>query len=193
MAYNIIRAKEEHFDEIIPLLFETGYYKYSALNNKLNLPPEEFHKLQTLKPYLNFMYVLINDKEVIGFYIALTKKQLDEIDKNTENWYYNDPELMKAKENITSYYYQESLEHDLIKLNAAIKPKYRGHGLYQIIKNHCDNLARKQKCTRVIFGVWRSNPANIIFKRYGAVYFGEIDCRFQSIQDQLLKGVFEVR
>ena len=80
----------------------------------------------------------------------------------------------------------------MIALNAAINPQYRGHGLYQMIKNHRDELEKKQKCTRVIFGVWRSNPASIIFERYGAKYFGEIDCKFQSIHDQLLKGVFEV-
>ncbi len=76
MTYNIIKAQEEHFDEIIPLLFETGYYELSALNNKLNLPPGEFHKIQTLKPYLDHIYVLINDKKVIGFYIATTKNNL---------------------------------------------------------------------------------------------------------------------
>lgn len=193
MTYTIIKAKEEHLDEIIPLLFSTGYYECSALNNKLNLSPAEFHKVQTLKPYLDYMYVLVDDenhKEVLGFYIAVTKKQLDEV--KTQYKYCDAPDLMNVLEKINAFYYHESLEHDLIGLNAAIHPEYRGLGLYRMIKEHRENLARMQKCTRVIFGVWRSNPAHIIFKRYGAKYFGEIDCKFQLIHDQLLKGVFLV-
>lgn len=194
MTYNIIKAQEEHLDEIIPLLFETGYYERSALNNKLNLSPAEFHKQQTLKPYLEHMYVLTNDKEVMGFYIAVTKKELDEIDQCTQNWYCDDKDLMTVIENIGFYYNQESTENELIALNAAIHPKYRGQNLYQLIKDHRDELARKQKCTRVIFVVWHSNSAHIIFKeRYGAEYFGEINCQFFSIRDQLLKGAFTVR
>lgn len=192
MTYHMIRAREAHFDEIIPLLFATGYYERVALGNKLNLSPGAFHKQQTLLPYLDHMYVLISDNMVVGFYIAVTKTQLEEIDKNTQNWYCDDKEVITSLEKIMFYYHQETTKNDLISLNAAIHPKYRGQGLYQMIKDHRDELARNQKCTRVIFAVWRSNPAHIIFKRYGAEYFGEIDCTFQSIHDQLLKGAFTV-
>jgi hypothetical protein len=192
MDYKIIKATEEHFDQIIPLLFATGYYEYAALNNKLNLIPKEFHKVQTLKPYLNHMYVLVNNIKVIGFYIAVTKKQLDKIDKNTPNWYRDDPELMQVIDQIMSFYQKETLENDLISLNAAIHPQYRGQGLYQLIKDHRTNLAKQQQCTRIIFGTWSSNPAHIILKRYGAQYLGEIECTIQSIHDYFLKGAFVI-
>ncbi len=193
MSYNIIKAREEHLDELILLLFDTGYYKQAAVNNKLNLSSAEFHKEQTLKPFLKHTYILTNDKDVMGFYIAVTKKELNEINQSIQNWYYDDKDLMSVIKKIESYYNQESTENELIALNAAIHPKYRDQHFYQLIKNHRDELARKQKCTRIIFVVWRSNPAHIIFKEhYGAEYLGVIDCKFLSIHDQLLKGIFTV-
>jgi GNAT superfamily N-acetyltransferase len=183
---------EAQLDQVAHLIFETGYYEYSALNNKLNLSPIEFHKVQTLKPYTEYMHVLIDRDEVAGFFIVGTKSQFAAVEQNTPDWYRDDPELASGIEKIIDYYIHETLNTDLISYGIAIHSKYRGQGLFRLLNEARAKLARKENCTRIAFVVWETKAAVDIFRHCGAKIIGDIDLRQTYFKDRLLKGVFDL-
>lgn len=184
---------EKQLDDIANLLFDTGYYEYASLKNKLNLSTKEFQKVQTLKPYSNYTHVLINnDNEVVGFFIVGTKQQFAEVEKNTPDWYRDDPELKASLQKLIHYYVNETSDKDLVSYGIAINSKYRGQGVFKILNAQRAKLARQEGCTRIAFVVWESNPAVQTFQHCGATINGEIDLTNTAFKDKLLKCSFDL-
>lgn len=194
-TYELIPAKEEHIDQVSPLLFETGYYDYVGQGNKLHLAPIEFEKLQTLKPYLPYTYVLI-DKEtrkVAAFFIAATKAQVAKVDSETPNWYRDEAEVQNFFKELSRFYIGETLETDFVLFGIAVDSKYRGQGLFKILMTDLNRLATENGCNRIVFSVWESHTdALAIYKHYGAKIIGELDLRETGFHDRLVKCTLPV-
>jgi len=199
--FKLIPAEEKHLDQIAPLLMETGYYDIAAVNNKLNLPAAEFYKIQTLLPYLKYTSVLISTEaaageEFAGYCITLTKAHIEEVEKNAPYWFADDPALERIWEQIDQFYLDNSNEH-IIAYSAAIHPNYRGKGLYRVIHQYRQTMAKQYDCSKIVLIVWqqKSSKAYQIHQHYGYKYVGEIDCGdfFEDkLTDKLIKGVLEL-
>lgn len=191
MMYELIKAEEKHLNQISPLLFETGYYDYVAKDNKLHLAPIEFEKLQTLKPYLEYTYVLIEKatEKVAAFFIAATKAQVAKVERETPNWYRDDAEVTTFFKTLSEFYIGETLETDFVLFGIAVQSEYRGQGLFKILNTHLDRLATESGCTRIAFTVWESKPAVAIYRHYGAEIIGAIDLKDTGFHDTILKCV----
>lgn len=194
--YQLIPAEEKYLDQMVPLLYETGYYEYAALDNELNWPAAEFSKKYVLQPYLPYTSVLIDKtnstlEKFAGFCTTFTKTQLKEVEKNIPNHYRDDPKLADVFARL-DLCYEELSDQDLYAALDAIHPDYRGKGLYRTILQHRRALARKCQCSRIVLLVWQSNPAWQIFERYGIHYLGEMEFPLLPKADTLLKGFFEV-
>lgn len=185
---------EKQLDDIANLLLDTGYYEYSSLQNKLNLPTKEFHKVQTLKPHADYTHVLINtdNNEVVGFFIVWTKQQIAEVENKTPDWHRDDPELKESLQKLMHYYVNETSDKDLVSYGIAINSKYRGQGLFKILNAERAKLAQQEGCTKIAFVVWESNPAVQTFQHCGATINGEIDLTNTAFKDTLLKCSFDL-
>ncbi len=182
-------SNEKQLDQIASLLLETGYYENTAQENKLNLAPVAFHKLQTIKPYINHTYILMKENEIVGFFIAGVRDEIEAAAENITNWRRDDSELVKCLNKIGEFYINEGLETDFVLYGIAIDPKYRGQGFFKILYQHLVNLAKASDCKRIIFTVRDSNPAINIYAHYGAKKLGNIDFT-HYFKDKLLKYAF---
>lgn len=194
-GFNFINSSElrdNQLDDVAKLLCDTGYYEFSSRDNQLNLSTLEFQKLQTLKPYQKYTQVLVNEGKVAGFFIAGTKWQFLEVEKNIPNWYRNDPELIASIEKIIHYYTHEILDTDLVSYGIALSSEYRGKKLFHLLNEQRKIIAKEEHCTRIAFVVWETNPAVATFKHCGAQIIGEIDLRDTQFKDRLFKCVFNV-
>lgn len=186
--YQFIKPREEHFQQLIPLLLSTGYYEYAAKNNKLNLSTADFYTLYTLKPFAEYTHILIDNNQPIGFFIASTKAQMKAVEEQIPNEYRDDPILMECIKKIEHFYLHETKETDYISYALAIAPQYQGKGYFKVMKQYRDTLAKANHCNRIIFAVWESNPALNIFKKYGAKILDAMDfTNVPEIQERLLK------
>lgn len=196
-SYELIPAKEEHLDQIAPLLFETGYYDYVARDNKLKLLPMEFEKLQTLKPYLAYTYVLVDkskkEEPVVAFFIAATKAQMAKVDSETPNNYRDDAEITSFFKTLSDFYVGETLETDFVLFGIAVKSGYRGQGLFRILTEDLNRMATENGCNRIAFAVWESHDGALaIYKHYGAEITGVIDLKDTGFEDRLFKCILPV-
>lgn len=195
--YQFIPAEAKYLDQMVPLLYETSCYEYTALNNKLNLPAAGFCKQYVLQPYLPYTSVMIDktnpiEEKFVGFFTTLTKKQLEEVEQNMTYHYRDDPTLVDLFKRLDHSLTSCLSDQDLYAYLGAIHPDYRGKFLLQHLPNHYRALAKKYQCTRIIVLVWQSNPAWKVFKRYGMRYFGSVEFPFLPKPDTLLQGYFEV-
>lgn len=190
---NLTELNNLHIIEVAQLLLETGYYEYISQNNKLGLSPAHFQKIQTLKPYAPYAHVLIDvNDEIAGFFIAATKQQIKKVEKNLKNWYHNTTEIKDILEKLTHFYVDDSLETDFILYGVAVTSKWRGRGLFKVLYNEQVRLAKQKFCSRIIFVVWKSNPALNIYLNYGAKIIGEFDFTNSWFKDKLIKCYFEL-
>jgi len=119
---------------------------------------EEFYKVQLLKPYISHTYVLKNHEHLVGFYIATTQEQMEDIEHKTPNWYRDDPLLANNIEAIYEFYSEKTAGKTFILHKIAIH-----------LKTHHEQLVKAQQCSRILFGVWKTNPAINVFQHCGAV------------------------
>lgn len=195
--YELIPAEEKHLSEIAPLLFETGYYDYAAKDNKLNLAPIEFEKLQTLKPYLAYTYVLIDKSKkeapVVAFFIAATKAQVAKVDSETPYNYRNDAEITNFFKTLSDFYVDETLDTDFVLFGIAVNSSYRGQGLFRILMTDLHRLATESGCNRIVFSVWGSHESALaIYKHHKAKITGVIDLTDTGFADKLFKCTLPV-
>lgn len=195
--YELIPAEEKHLNEIAPLLFETGYYDYTATDNKLHLTPIEFEKLQTLKPYLAYTYVLIDkskkEEPVVAFFIAATKAQVAKVDSETPNNYRDDAEITSFFTTLSEFYVGETLDTDFILFGITVNSSYRGQGLFRILMTDLHRLATESGCNKIVFAVWGSHKSALaIYKHYRAKITGVIDLTDTGFADILFKCTLPV-
>ncbi|MCC2625457.1 MAG: hypothetical protein K0R14_1330 [Burkholderiales bacterium] len=190
---NATNLSDAQMNEVTSLHLESGYYKHISLNNKLNLAPLPFQKIQTIQPFIRYTYVLINmDNEVIGFFIAATKCQIEDIEKNIPNWYSDNCMTIDFFERVSLLYMHNTADTDLILYSAAIKSSWRGKGLFKMLYNQLLDLAKKELCHRIVFLVWVSKPALAIYMHLGAKVLGEMDFTGTLVNDKLIKCCFEL-
>ena len=188
-----LELSEHQLDQVAGLLFETGYYEYISLRNKLDLPPIEFQKIQTLKPFAKYTYVLISQQDILGFFIAAKRDQIAEVELNTPNWYRSDDELVSFFEKLSHFYVEETLNTDFVVYANVIKKKYRGMGFYKVLLDYTKELTKKNACNRIIFAVWESNrAARLFFEHDGAEMIGKIDYTAMYFKQHLLKGALKL-
>lgn len=156
-----------------------AYNSYSAKSDGL---------LQIITPYLTHTKVLMDKESVVGFFIATTKCSIRKISRKISGWRKNDQELMSC----LNFYKQEALDSDFILHDIIIEPKYRGLGLFKMLKNYLVELAKKNLCQRIVFLVNASNPAMNVYKHYGAKEIGAIDPRKMHASDRLIKCYFAI-
>jgi GNAT superfamily N-acetyltransferase len=195
--YELIPAEEKHLNEIAPLLFETGHYDYAATDNKLHLAPTEFEKIQTLKPYLAYTYVLIDKSKkgepVAAFFIAATKARVAKVDRETPNNHRDDAEITSFFTTLSEFYVDETLETDFILFGLAVNSNYRRQGLFRILMTDLHRLATESGCNRIVFSVWGSHESALaIYKHYRAKITGVIDLTDTGFADRLFKCALSV-
>lgn len=175
----IIRAAhlcDTQINTITALLFETGYYEYISVGNKLNLPPTLFQKAQTINPYINHTYALLNaDSEVIGFFIVATNTEMQKIENSLPNWYREEHDVQIFLRKLAHFYTHETLPTDLVLYGVAICKIWRGQGLFNLLYQKQLSIAKNNQCSRIVFTVWQSSPAIKVYMHYGAIIMGEID------------------
>lgn len=178
--------QEFELHKVMELLIPTGYYENTARNNKLNLPAIEFHTQQILKPNLRDIFVLMDDKEIIGVLFA-APKNADNNSPPVQNMRREDPIMQACIDQINAFY-EEGFETDFILFGIAISAKYQKQGYFKILFEKLVSLAKDKECNRIIFTVRESNPAVEIYKHYKANILGFLDfTHYQGFGDHLLK------
>ena len=85
---NYANLNQFQVNRVADLMFETGYYDYVSIDNKLQLQPIPFQIKQTLLPCAKYTQALMQkDGTVIGFFMAATHPQIIYLKENTPNWY----------------------------------------------------------------------------------------------------------
>ena len=178
---------DEQITAITNLLFTTGYYHQVSQDNYLELEEVEFQKQVTILPLLNYIRVMIdNSSEVIGFHMATPRSILQENSPNGETLTYNE-EAQAVIDRIDKIYFEYSTDDDLILHNIAINDQWQGQGLFKIFLADLMQIAKKQNCRRLVFGVWYSKENPIaVYKKYGAVEISQIDFHDTMCDDKLL-------
>ncbi|MBP9742805.1 MAG: GNAT family N-acetyltransferase [Burkholderiales bacterium] len=190
---NFNNLNDNQLTKLAELLFETGYYEYISLNNKLNLLPVSFQKIQTLEPFSSYTHVLIDSaNEVVGFFIAGTHKQIREVEQITPNWYRDGNDIQSLLEPLSHFYINETADTDFILYGIAISSVWRGKGIFKILYNEQVKIAKNYDCSNIIFTVWNSNQALSIYKHYGAKIIGELDLTDLWCHDKLIKCCFNL-
>lgn len=127
-------------------------------------------KLQAINPYIKYTHVLVQQTEVVGFFIATTTAQTELVNKTFHSWRMQTPDLFGCFN-----YMHEALPDDLILHDIAIDLKYRGCGFFKILHKHLIKLAADSSCKRIIFIVHDSNPAIQVYKHYGAKIISRVN------------------
>ena len=177
---------EEQLLQIVHLLLEAEYSGNAKIGSAFNMLDTKDERLQTIKPYIKHTKVLMDHDNVVGFFIATTKQQVNEISDSIAEWRKHDSELTSC----LNFYMHETVDSDFILHDVAIDPKYRGRGFFKIFNKYLFELASHYSCTKILFLVRESNPALYIYKHYGARLFGEIDTAGLHFNDRLIKCCF---
>jgi GNAT superfamily N-acetyltransferase len=179
--------------DITSLHLETGYYEYFSLKNKLNMEPLLFQSLQTIRPFLKYTYGLINsNNKIVGFFIAGTKSQIEEVEQNTPNYYRDDSNTRIFFERLKLLYDYSILDTDFVLYSVAIDYLWRGKGLFKKLYNRVIELAKANFCKRIVFVVWASKPALAIYIHLGAKIMSKMDFTNILINDILIKCYFKL-
>lgn len=194
--YEIHPASEEHLDQMVPLLLETGYYEYMAANNKLNLQINEFLKITKLASDLDHTHVLVDVSgkgrhEFAGFFISYPQRRMVRVSWSDLKDLRDDDALKNGILKLDDFYHEGNAAQYLIADTAAIHPAHRGKGLYRMILDHRREMAEALGCRTMKVATWESNPSRKILERCGIRYVGHIDISSMHINDRILKGILD--
>lgn len=183
-------------DDIAKLVFDTGYYELCANNNQLKLSSIEFVKQLCVLPYINYINVLIDNKDnAYGFHLLLTQKEIATIPKLDPNLLCdtNMQDIISIF-NDTEHIKQTRLrEHDLLGQFMAIYPNFRGAGLVSLFGKSILSTAKKKDCNRVFISTWESKIHAVeVFKHYGAQIIGVHDYSNYIFKDKIINFVFDI-
>lgn len=188
--FKFINASELHTKQLLKLVQLLMEAEYS------DSPPPEYHKfiifatnkdkLQTIQPYINYTHVLMHENDIVGFIVVATKSQIKEISNNISGWRQQDPEVIGCLD----FYANETRDNDFILQYIAIDAKYRGQGFFKVLKNRLTELAKNNKCRRIVFVSQITNPALGIYKYYGAKVIDEVNFINVPIDNNLVKLYF---
>lgn len=192
---NGIDLSDTQIDQVTCLLFDTGYYKECAIDNKLNLSALEFHKQVTILPALSYIRALIDtSKNVIAFHLCLTKKETIQLYANQESYFadtHDNQQLMMAIDNL---YTVNSEDYDLIRHNSCIRKDIRGKGMLRVLLLDQIAIAKQKSCTRMFSCIWESKQDSLAkFKHYGAKIIDVLDfTNTELYKDRLLSLVANI-
>ena len=167
----------EQINEVTKLLFDTGYYEESALNNKLNLPALDFHRETAIIPALAYIRALVDlNSRIVAFHLCLTKNETIKLFNKLPNYYEDSFDNVQALSIIDKVYTLDSKSYDLIRHNSCISPNMRGRGLLKLLLLDQISIAKVKNCNRIFSCTWESNINSIaIFKHYGAKVINVLD------------------
>lgn len=159
----------QQLTEVTKLIFDTGYYLMTAVNNKLGLSAIDFHKKVSVIPVAEYIISMWdNDNNLVGFFIATTKIEANNLDSQVYN-YPDTLDIQNAFRQIDYLYSNDTENNDLILHNIVIRDDMRNKGLCNILFSKIVTLAKLKNCRRIFISSWESNKHAIdIFKHYGA-------------------------
>jgi len=152
--------------QMAKLIFETSYLEYCSAGNTLGLNLIELQKKQNIEPYLSLLqgiYDYQSDNVFLGFVIAGTSTQYDEIDSQ---YYYRDE--MKVVDKAYDDFVMSNLQDsDYFISTVALTHNARGKGIFSQVLKKIKNEALSHDCKRVVLTVYESSDALAIYQKIG--------------------------
>jgi GNAT superfamily N-acetyltransferase len=164
------------------LLFSTSHLEYCSFSNKLNLPLVQLQRRQNIDPYLAHLVGVFDGREKFtGFFTAATLAEFAGIDAVS---YYRD-EMRAMDEAYDAFIAQHATAADFLVASLAIEDRYRGRGLFNIMLNEIEQLARSKGSTRIVLTVWEQNDALHIYLKKGFRICASFDYAYDLFFERL--------